>query len=135
MPVNAATRSPTCWPPSCRYCDRTGRRVFIEYLLLDGVNDSPADARRLAGLLRDGRFRVNVWRYNPTDGGYRASPAPAAGASSARWPERGLRHRCAPTPAPTSLRPAGSWPGLGERQALQADSAGTPRRACRPACP
>src|SRR5262245_6630907 len=59
-----------------RYCDRTGRRVFIEYLLLDGVNDAPGDARRLAGLLRDGRFHVNVIEYNPTDGGFRASPRP-----------------------------------------------------------
>jgi 23S rRNA (adenine2503-C2)-methyltransferase len=47
--------------------------VFIEYVLLDGVNDSTADARRLAGLLRDGRFHVNLIEYNPTDGDFRAS--------------------------------------------------------------
>jgi 23S rRNA (adenine2503-C2)-methyltransferase len=74
MPINARYPIASLLAAARRYCDRTGRRVFIEYLLLDGVNDSPADARRLAGLLRDGRFHVNVIEYNPTDGGYRASP-------------------------------------------------------------
>ncbi len=77
MPIN------TRWPiasllAECRrYCDTTGRRVFIEYLLLDGVNDAPADARRLAELLRDGRFHVNLIEYNPTGTPYRASPGDA----------------------------------------------------------
>jgi 23S rRNA (adenine2503-C2)-methyltransferase len=74
MPINARYPIASLLAAARRYCDRTGRRVFIEYLLLDGVNDAPADARRLAGLLRDGRFHVNVIEYNPTDGGYRASP-------------------------------------------------------------
>jgi 23S rRNA (adenine2503-C2)-methyltransferase len=47
--------------------------VFIEYVLLDGVNDGVADAKRLARLLRDGRFHVNVIEYNATAGPYRAS--------------------------------------------------------------
>jgi 23S rRNA (adenine2503-C2)-methyltransferase len=74
MPINARYPIASLLAAARRYCDRTGRRVFIEYLLLDGVNDAPADARRLAGLLRDGRFHVNVIEYNPADGGYRASP-------------------------------------------------------------
>jgi 23S rRNA (adenine2503-C2)-methyltransferase len=74
IPVNARYPIASLLAAARRYCDRTGRRVFIEYLLLDGVNDAPADARRLAGLLRDGRFHVNVIEYNPTGGQYRASP-------------------------------------------------------------
>jgi 23S rRNA (adenine2503-C2)-methyltransferase len=74
MPINARYPIASLLAAARRYCDRTGRRVFVEYLLLDGVNDSPADARRLAGLLRDGRFHVNVIEYNPTGGDYRASP-------------------------------------------------------------
>ena len=74
MPINARYPIASLLAACTRYCDRTGRRVFIEYLLLDGVNDSAADARRLAGLLRDGRFHVNVIEYNPTEGPYRASP-------------------------------------------------------------
>jgi 23S rRNA (adenine2503-C2)-methyltransferase len=74
MPINARYPIASLLAACTRYCDQTGRRVFIEYLLLDGVNDSAADARRLAGLLRDGRFHVNVIEYNPTEGPYRGSP-------------------------------------------------------------
>ncbi|WP_217914237.1 23S rRNA (adenine(2503)-C(2))-methyltransferase RlmN [Miltoncostaea marina] len=74
MPINARYPIANLLSACRRYCDTTGRRVFIEYLLLDGVNDAPADARRLARLLRDGRFHVNVIEYNPTAGPYRASP-------------------------------------------------------------
>ena len=61
---------------ACRdYRDRTGRRVFVEYLLLDGVNDSDADARRLGRLLGTGpAFHVNLIAYNPTASEYSASP-------------------------------------------------------------
>lgn len=74
MPINRRYPIANLLAECRRYCDRTGRRVFIEYLLLDGVNDSAADAQRLAGLLRDGRFHVNVIEYNPTSGPHRASP-------------------------------------------------------------
>lgn len=73
MPINNRYPIANLLAACRRYCDRTGRRVFIEYLLLDSVNDAPADARRLASLLRDGRFHVNLIEYNPTDGGYASS--------------------------------------------------------------
>ena len=47
--------------------------MFIEYLLLHEVNDSVSDAARLASLVRDGNFHVNIIEYNPTDGPYRGS--------------------------------------------------------------
>jgi 23S rRNA (adenine2503-C2)-methyltransferase len=75
MPVNRRYPIATLLGACRRYCDRSGRRVFVEYLLLDGVNDTPADARRLAKLLRDGRFHVNLIEYNPTAGPFRASDA------------------------------------------------------------
>ena len=74
MPINKRYPIANLLAECRRYCDTTGRRVFVEYLLLDGVNDSAADAQRLARLLRDGRFHVNVIEYNPTSGPYRASP-------------------------------------------------------------
>lgn len=74
MPINARWPIDSLLAECRRYCDTTGRRVFIEYLLLDGVNDSPAAARRLGDLLRDGRFHVNLIEYNPAGTPYRASP-------------------------------------------------------------
>ncbi|MGD9570619.1 MAG: 23S rRNA (adenine(2503)-C(2))-methyltransferase RlmN [Thermoleophilia bacterium] len=74
MPINARYPIANLLAACTRYCDVTGRRVFIEYLLLDGVNDSAGDAKRLARLLRDGRFHVNVIEYNATEGPYRGSP-------------------------------------------------------------
>jgi len=61
---------------ACRgYRETTRRRIFVEYLLLDGVNDSDALAGELARLLAGGGFHVNLIAYNPTGSDYRASPA------------------------------------------------------------
>jgi 23S rRNA (adenine2503-C2)-methyltransferase len=46
--------------------------VFVEYVLLAGVNDSPEQARELARLLGRDDFKVNLIPYNPT-GTYEAS--------------------------------------------------------------
>jgi 23S rRNA (adenine2503-C2)-methyltransferase len=42
------------------------RKVFVEYVLLAGVNDSPDDARLLARLLGREMCKVNLIPYNPT---------------------------------------------------------------------
>lgn len=48
------------------------RPVFFEYTLMDGVNDSIADAKRLPGLLRGIPSKVNVIPMNPhADAPYR----------------------------------------------------------------
>jgi len=49
-----------------RYVALRRRRVFVEYVMLAGVNDSPARARELAALLGDDAFKVNLIPYNPT---------------------------------------------------------------------
>src|SRR5215475_1147036 len=49
-----------------RHAQARNRRVFVEYVMLAGVNDAPEQARGLAELLgRDG-FKVNLIPYNPT---------------------------------------------------------------------
>ncbi len=45
---------------------RTGRRVSIEWTLMDGVNDSVDQARKLAQLAKRMRAHVNVIALNPT---------------------------------------------------------------------
>jgi 23S rRNA (adenine2503-C2)-methyltransferase len=49
-----------------RYVALRGRRVFVEYVLLAGVNDSPMRAQELAELLAGDCFKVNLIPYNPT---------------------------------------------------------------------
>ncbi|MFA5057368.1 MAG: 23S rRNA (adenine(2503)-C(2))-methyltransferase RlmN [Opitutaceae bacterium] len=43
-----------------------GRPVSIQYCLLQGVNDSPEQARQLAALLSGRRMHVNLLHYNAT---------------------------------------------------------------------
>ena len=49
-----------------RHVERTNRRVFVEYVMLAGVNDAPSQARELASLLGPHAFKVNLIPYNPT---------------------------------------------------------------------
>ncbi len=49
-----------------RYQGSSGRITTIQYCLLDGVNDSLAQARDLSRLLARRRMHVNLLRYNPT---------------------------------------------------------------------
>jgi len=44
------------------------RRVFFEYMLIRGLNDTPADARRLVKLVHGVRCKVNLMAYNPVPG-------------------------------------------------------------------
>ncbi|HAZ61867.1 MAG TPA: 23S rRNA (adenine(2503)-C(2))-methyltransferase RlmN [Gammaproteobacteria bacterium] len=53
------------------------RSITFEYVMLDGVNDSPAHARALARLLRGMPAKVNLIPFNPFAGaGFRRSPQP-----------------------------------------------------------
>jgi 23S rRNA (adenine2503-C2)-methyltransferase len=62
-----------CW----HYLDeQNGRSVTFEYVMLDGVNDSPAQACALARLLKGHPAKVNLIPFNPFPGThYRRSPA------------------------------------------------------------
>ena len=51
----------------CReYVRRRRRRVFVEYVMLAGVNDRVEQASALADLLQGNEFKVNLIPYNPT---------------------------------------------------------------------
>jgi 23S rRNA (adenine2503-C2)-methyltransferase len=78
VPINRkhpiAELLPACW----HYLDsRRGRSVTFEYVMLDGVNDSPAQARAVARLLKGHPAKVNLIPFNPFPGTrYTRSPAP-----------------------------------------------------------
>lgn len=51
---------------ACKYYfEKTGRRVIVEYTLIDGQNDSYSHALKLAALLRGISVHVNVIALNP----------------------------------------------------------------------
>ena len=74
MPVNRRYPLAELMAACRRYREKTNRRIFVEYLLLDGVNDSDREAEQLAHLLGGGAgFHVNLIAYNPTGAGYTGS--------------------------------------------------------------
>jgi 23S rRNA (adenine2503-C2)-methyltransferase len=79
MPVNDRYPLSEVLAECRRYFELRRRKVFVEYVLLAGVNDSPDDARLLAGLLGRDAFKVNLIPYNPT-GLFNGSERPAIAA-------------------------------------------------------
>ena len=56
----------------------TKRKVTVEYVLLDGVNDKPQHARELVKLLKGFPCKINLIPFNPfPDSGYETSSAEA----------------------------------------------------------
>src|SRR5574344_706906 len=49
------------------YVDKTGRRITVEYLLINGVNDSLEDAKETAQYLQNLKSNVNLIPYNSTE--------------------------------------------------------------------
>jgi 23S rRNA (adenine2503-C2)-methyltransferase len=67
---------------ACRsYFVQTGRRIFFEWTLIAGVNDSTAQADRLAALLAGLDAHVNLIPLNPT-GGFAGGPTQQAAAKA-----------------------------------------------------
>ena len=73
------------WPldelmAACRtYSETTGRRIFYEWTLIEGQNDSPSHARAVGELLRGLNAQVNLIPLNPT-AGYAGTPTHHAAA-------------------------------------------------------
>ncbi len=82
---------------------RKRRMIFVEYVMLAGVNDSYAQARQLAEILDPRMFKVNLIPYNPTESEFSGSSPKAIEAFRAelerggdrghRPPDPGARHR------------------------------------------
>jgi 23S rRNA (adenine2503-C2)-methyltransferase len=76
---------------ACRsYYERKRRMVFVEYVMLAGVNDSYAQARQLADVLDPGAFKVNLIPYNPTDSAYQGSSPKAIEAFRSELERHGM---------------------------------------------
>jgi len=66
MPVNERYPLAEVLAACERWRARRRRKVFVEYVMLDEVNDLPEHARELAALLDRRAYKVNLIPYNPT---------------------------------------------------------------------
>jgi 23S rRNA (adenine2503-C2)-methyltransferase len=77
---------------ACRaYYARKRRRVFVEYVMLAGVNDRYEQAVALARVLDPRVFKVNLIPYNPTGASYTGSGRDAIAAFKAALERYGMR--------------------------------------------
>ncbi len=64
MPINRRYPLEVLLEACRRYPLAPQRRITFEYILLAGINDTPADARRLAALLQPIRAKINLIPFN-----------------------------------------------------------------------
>jgi 23S rRNA (adenine2503-C2)-methyltransferase len=118
------------WPlqelmAACRtYSAATGRKIFYEWTLIEGKNDSPEHARAIGRLLNGLPAQVNLIPLNPTVG-YGGAPRttrPPRNFSACSRMSSNCRAPCAsgaastsPRAAASSQRPTDRTPGSGTR--------------------
>ena len=90
MPVNERYPLPDVIAACEAHYERKRRRVFVEYVMLAGVNDSFAQAALLASVLDPRMFKVNLIPYNPTDSGFTGSSPKAIAAFRDELERHGL---------------------------------------------
>jgi len=91
MPVNERYPLADVLDACRRWHERRRRKVFVEYLMLAGVNDRYAQAVQLAELLgRGGPFKVNLIPYNPTGSAFEGSGRDAIAAFRGALEDRGV---------------------------------------------
>jgi 23S rRNA (adenine2503-C2)-methyltransferase len=115
MPVNERYPIADVVAECRRHAEATNRRVFVEYVMLAGVNDAPEQARALAALLGRDHFKVNLIPYNPwaasagaeATGARPNTPPPAAGGlyeGSSRERIAAFRHELERARVPVTVR-------------------------------
>ena len=107
MPVNDRYPLADVLAECRRYVELRGRRVFVEYVMLGGVNDTPEHAEELARSSSATVFKVNMIPYNPT-GEYEGSSREAIDAFKSVLGRGGSRRPSGSPGAARSPRPAGS---------------------------
>lgn len=78
MPVNKRYNLEQVKKAMLEYAQITNRRIMVEYLMLDGVNDNLIQAEKLADFLNDfpkNLIVVNLLTYNPGESDFRPSRA------------------------------------------------------------
>ena len=78
MPVNRKYPLADLMAACEAYVEKTRRKIFFEYVMLEGINDDEASAKALAKLMRGHLYHVNLIPYNATP------DAPLRGSSELR---------------------------------------------------
>ena len=91
MPVNDRYPLAEVLAACARYHRARKRMVFVEYVMLAGVNDGPLQAKQLAALLDPRVYKVNLIPYNPTGGEFEGSDRGAIHAFREALDRGGLR--------------------------------------------
>jgi 23S rRNA (adenine2503-C2)-methyltransferase len=92
MPVNERYPLPDVLDACRAWSEKRHQPVFVEYLMLDGVNDRYEQAVALAKVLTPLKaFKVNLIPYNPTEAGFQGSSRAAIDAFKNALEERGVR--------------------------------------------
>lgn len=78
MPINKRHPLGELLAALARYPLRPRRSITVEYTLLEGINDTPQNARELARALRPIRCKINLIPMNPVAGTPLRAPSPAA---------------------------------------------------------
>ena len=68
LPVNKRYHVEELLAASREYVEKTGRRITFEWALINGVNDTPEQAHKLASQLKGLLCHVNAIPLNPTEG-------------------------------------------------------------------
>ncbi|MBN2206809.1 MAG: 23S rRNA (adenine(2503)-C(2))-methyltransferase RlmN, partial [Candidatus Aminicenantes bacterium] len=85
MPINRTYSLRDLLDACERYVEGGGRKMTLEYVLIRGVNDGPADAEELARIAKRLWAKVNLIPYSPVLGlSFRASDPKAAAAFKRR---------------------------------------------------
>ena len=74
MPINRKYPIEKLMQACTRYPLKNRKKITFEYILMKGINDTPEDARRLAGLLRPIKAKINLIPYNTYEGSPFESP-------------------------------------------------------------
>ena len=68
MPVNKKHPVAELMEACAYYCERKKQMITFEYILIEGVNDDPSEARLLAERARGLRAKINLIPYNTVEG-------------------------------------------------------------------
>jgi 23S rRNA (adenine2503-C2)-methyltransferase len=90
MPVNDRYPLADVLQACKAYYERKRRKVFVEYVMLAGVNDSHPQAAALAQILDRTIYKVNLIPFNPTGSQFRGSSPKAIEAFKAELERHGI---------------------------------------------